>query len=334
MNKRISIKQVIIIGLMVFNIMIVKSQTTDDFGSITLKSQISSSTALSKEIVSLLETKMKEIVSNNGIASTDVNPRFVITATVNVLNKDIVAGPPQMISQNLSITFSIDDVIEQKVFSTATISLIGVGTNETKALIGAIKKINPNNIDYKILIEEGKTKIIAFYQSNCDLILKETTLLSQQGNYNQAIYNLALVPNVCSDCYQSCLKLQGEIYTKKIESEGKEAYQKAQSIWAQSPNKEIAPQVTSLISQINPRVSFIKDVNSFAKEVSTTVQNQELREWEQSVKEYNDRLESAKKQSDRDFQLQQMRIKTYRDIAVEYAKNQPKREIYNTLIIR
>jgi len=329
-----NIKLIIIIGLMVFNAIIAKSQTIDDFGRITLRSQISSSTALSKETVALLETKMKEIVSKNGIASTDINPRFVITATVNVLSKDIVAGPPQMISQNLNITFSIDDMIEQKVFSTTTVPLIGVGTNETKAMIGAIKKINPNNSDYKTLIEEGKTKIIAFYQTNCELILKEATLLSQQGYYDQAIYNLALVPDVCSDCYLSCIKLQGEIYTKKIESEGRRAFQKAQAIWAQSPNKESAPQVTALISQINPRVSFIQEVNSFTKEVSTTVQNQELREWEQAVKEYNDRLEYAKKQSDRDFQLQQMRIRAYRDIAVEYAKNQPKREIYNTLIIR
>ena len=332
--KLINVKQALIIGAMIFSIVSVKSQTTDDFGRITLKSQISSSSNLSKEAVSLLETKMKEIVSNNGIASADVNPRFVITATVNVLSKDIVVGPPQMISQNLSITFSIDDRIEQKVFSTTTVPLIGVGTNETKALIGAIKKINPNNPDYKTLIEEGKTKIISFYQSNCESILKTATSLSQQGNYNQAIYNLALVPDVCSDCYLSCLKLQGEIYGKKIEAEGREAFQKAQAIWAQSPNKESAPQVTSLISQISPRVSFIQEVNSFAKEISSTVQNQELREWEQSVKEYNDKLEYAQKQSDRNFQLQQMRIKAYRDVAVEYAKNQPKREIYNTLIIR
>ncbi|NDV78750.1 hypothetical protein [Dysgonomonas sp. 511] len=332
--KLITIKQIFSIVAMIFSIVSVKSQTIDDFGKITLQNQISSSSSLSKEAISLIETKMKEIVANNGIASTDVNPRFVITTTVNVLSKDIVAGPPQMVSQNFDITFSIDDMVEQKIFSTTTISFIGVGTNETKALIGAIKKINPNNPDFTTFIENGKTKIIAFYQANCESIIKTAAALSQQGNYNQAIYNLALIPDVCSDCYHSGLRLQGEIYTKKIEAEGKRAFQKAQSLWSQSPNKEIASQVMNFVSQINPDVSFFQNVISFVKEVSTTIQNQELREWEQSVKEYNDRLEHAKKQSDRDFQLRQMRIKTYREIAVEYAKNQPKREIYNTLIIR
>jgi hypothetical protein len=43
-------------------------------------------------------------------------------------------------------------------------------------------------------------------------------------------------------------------------------------------------------------------------------------------------VEAAKKQDDRRYQLEQMRIKAYRDIAVEYAKNQVK-EIYKLIII-
>jgi TRAP-type C4-dicarboxylate transport system substrate-binding protein len=87
-----------------------------------------------------------------------------------------------------------------------------------------------------------------------------------------------------------------------------------------------------LAAKINPGVSFIGEVQSFVKQVSDAVAAQELREWEQQVQEYNDRMEAAKKQADRNYQLEQIRIRAYRDVAVEYAKNQPK-EIYNTLII-
>jgi hypothetical protein len=65
-------------------------------------------------------------------------------------------------------------------------------------------------------------------------------------------------------------------------------------------------------------------VQSFVKDVTATTEKQELREWEQQVKEYNDKMEDLKKQSDRKYQLEQMRIKACREVAVEYAKNQPK----------
>jgi hypothetical protein len=54
-------------------------------------------------------------------------------------------------------------------------------------------------------------------------------------------------------------------------------------------------------------------VQSFVKDVTATTEKQELREWEQQVKEYNDSVK-----------LREMRIKAFREIAVEYAKNQPK----------
>jgi molecular chaperone GrpE (heat shock protein) len=103
-----------------------------------------------------------------------------------------------------------------------------------------------------------------------------------------------------------------------------------------------------LAAKINPGVSFIGEVQSFVKQVSDAVAAQELREWEQhvqeyndrieaakkqweqQVQEYNDRMETAKKQADRNYHLEQIRIRDYRDVAVEYAKNQPK-EIYKLI---
>jgi hypothetical protein len=204
------------------------------------------------------------------------------------------------------------------------VNVTGIGTNETKAYINAINKINPRDPNIKTVIEESKAKIVAYYNQACETILKEARALSAQGKYDQAIYNLSLVPDVCSACYQKTLRLQGEIYTAKIETEGKQAFQQARSLWARSPNKESAGEVTRWIAKINPGVSFAGQVSSFVKQVSATVEAQELREWEQQVREYNDRVEAGKKQADRAYHLEQMQIRAFRDVAVEYAKNQPK----------
>jgi hypothetical protein len=207
----------------------------------------------------------------------------------------------------------------------------GIGTNETKSFITALRQINPQNETFKSFIDEGKNEIIAYYKTECAQILKETESLAQREKYDEAIYHLALIPDVCTDCYEQSLKLQGEYFMQKINSEGTALLTKAKAVWAAQPDGEGAAKVARLIPRINPQVSFIQDVHSFANEVSTVVQAQELRKWEQQVKEYNDRVEAAKKQADRDFQLEQQRIRAYREVAVEYAKNQPK-EVYNLII--
>jgi thiamine pyrophosphate-dependent acetolactate synthase large subunit-like protein len=147
------------------------------------------------------------------------------------------------------------------------------------------------------------------------------------------------------------LELQGKYLTKKIEADGRALFTQAKAIWAEQPNSAGAARIARLIPQISPQVSFIGDVHTFTSEVSAVVQAQELREWEQQVKEYNDRLareqrdweqevkqyndqlELKKMQTAREYRLEQQRISAIREVAVEYVKNQPK-EIYNTLIIR
>jgi hypothetical protein len=314
------------------NITLLNAQTIDDFGRIALRSDVSSVAKISDETKSLLLTKLNQITTKNGMAATDINPRFVITAKIDVTGKDIVPGPPQMISLKLKVTLFVGDAVEQKLFGNAEITVTGTGINETKAYINAINKISAENVEIKTMLEASREKIVAYYAQSCAAILSEAKSLSEQGHYNQAIYSLSLVPDVCSECYQNVLQLQGEIFTRKIETEGNEAFTQAQTLWAQQPDKANAANVMRLLQQINPGVTFIDKVQSFVKEVSAAVEAQELREWEQQVREYNDRVKAAKQQADHNHQLEQMRIKAYRETAIEYAKNQPKTIIYNRLI--
>ena len=354
-------RNIFIIGLLLASSVFANAQSLDDFGRIALKTFVNNRSQLPNEASTLLETRMSQIATNNGIASTDVNPRFVMTATVNILNKDIVPGPPQMLSQNVEITFTIGDVVEKKAFSTTSVSLIGVGLNENKAFIEAIKKINAKNPTFKSFIEEAKTKIVSYYQTNCEAILRDAKALATQGKYNQAIYNLSLVPDICSACYEQSQKLQSDLYTQKVETEGQKLFQQAKATWAKAPNKENASEVSKLISQISPNVSFIGDVNAFISEVSAVVQTQQQqeweqyqREWEQSVREweqatkerekqweqtvkerdraYSDQKAQQQVQANREHELEKARINACREIAVEYAKNQPKEVSYNYIV--
>jgi hypothetical protein len=309
-----------------------QAQTLDDFGRIALKVQVADK-KMPDEAKTMLENKMKQIVTHFGIGSMSGNSRFVMEAKIDILNKDITATAPQKVSQKLEITFYTGDAVKQKIFSNVSVICIGIGANETKSFIAAIQQINPQNEKFKAFLEEGKNEIIAYYTIECAQILKEAQLLSERGKYDEAIYNLALIPDVCADCYAQSLKMQASFFTQKIEAEGNSLFTQAKTIWAEQPNSDGAAGIAQLILRINPQISFIRDVHAFTKEVAAVVQAQELREWELQVKEYNDRLKDARRSADRQYQLEQQRIRAYREIAVEYAKNQPRKIIYNNLII-
>jgi len=321
-------------------------QTLDDFGRIAIKPLANRAQLRNDEAATLLETRMSQITTAGGIVSTDVNPRFVMTATVNILTKDIVPGPPQMISQKLEITFTVGDAVEKKAFSTTSVELIGAGANETKAYMEAIKKINARNPAFKSFVEEAKTKIVSYYQTNCEAIQRDAKALASQGKYDAAIYNLSLIPDVCKQCYEQSQKLQATLYTQKIESEGQTLFQQAKAAWIQAPNKENASAVSRLVARIDPNVSFHSEVNAFIDKVSAVVQaqqqqewEQQRREWEQSVREweqankereraYADNQQARAARAAREHELEKMRINACREIAVEYVRNQPKTEYY------
>jgi len=346
-------KKTLVILLALFNVgvsMAKENSSLDDFGRITLNTFISDELNLPKDAKRILETKLTQIASNQGMGGNSANPRFIITASVNILSKDIISGPPMMIAQNLSLTIYIADAIEQKVYSSSTIELKGVGTNEDKAFITAFKKINPRHPELEILLKESKEKIIAFYDSQCDFIMKEADGLLSREKYEEAIYNLSLVPEVCKECYVKCYEKIGEVYQKKIDSECLSILTKANGMWSSKATSDNALLIADVLSEINPNASCSTDANSLIQDIERKLRADEKARWDFKMKQYDDQLnfekermriaeeksirddEMRERQSSRDFEVDKLRVDAYREVASEYARNQPKKVTYNNFI--
>jgi hypothetical protein len=335
----------------------------DDFGRIVLNTYLSDNIAIPTEAKNLLITKLNQITSNNGMGGSQANPRFIITANVNVGTKDIIAGPPQMIAQNLDVTLFIGDAVTNTIFSNATLSLKGVGTNENKAFIDALKTINPKNKEVLAFLEEGKTKIINYYSTNCDFVIKDAQALVKQEKYDEAIYQLSLVPDICKDCYFKCLDTLTQIYQQKIDADCKVKFNEAKVTWtaAQTPNG--AEKAGDILSTINPMANCQTDVTAFVKVIDAKLKADEKARWQFKMKQYADKIAmqkeqvriaeekgkrddtyrenqsqrdaiSQEKQSSRNFELDKIRVNTYREVAVEQARNQPKTVTYNNIYWR
>jgi hypothetical protein len=291
----------------------------DDLGRIIINAYLPEQPNLTAESKNFLETKLNQITTNYGIGGSEVNPRFIITASIQVVTQDIIAGPPQMIAINIDVTLFIGDAIENRLYSNAIISLKGVGTNETKALINALKKIDTKDNQIAQLIEKSKAKIVAYYETECTDLLNEALVLQHAGKYDEAIYKLSIVPNICSDCYSKCSEAMVDIYQQKANEEGVAKLQQAKLIWISNQNREGAEQAGELLSQIPIGANCQNEVSVLTKEITNKLKSDEKAAWNFKMKCYSDNME-----------LDKIRLNASREIAIEFAKNQPK-IIYHTI---
>jgi hypothetical protein len=258
-----------------------------------------------------LENKLTQVVTKNGLGGSPFNTRFIISANVTLASKDILPGPPPMHAYNMDVTLYIGDGFEGTVFSSTTISVKGVGTNETKAFMAGLKQIKTGDPEIQAFVKTGKEKIIQYYKDNCDLIIKKAQSLADQNDYEQAIFMLSAVPSACEECYTKSMAAIKPIYKRKIDKDCKVKLQEATGIWNAAQDMAAAESAGAILASIDPDASCIGEVKSLSNKIAAKVKQIDDREWKYIVK---------------DQQQESERIQAIRDIGVAYG-NGPKANV-------
>jgi hypothetical protein len=329
---------------------------SDDLSRLVISTFLPDQPNIPSQVNELLSQKLSDIVSAKGLGGNS-SSRFIITANVVVVSKDITPSAPPQILYNLDVNFNIGDGFSGIKYSSVTKSYIGVGTSENKALTDALRQIKPTSKVFNQLIDDAKVKIIEYYNSQCDFIIKDAQTLAGTKNYDQAIYTLSSVPEVCKECYDKCLDKIVDVYKAKIENECQLNISQAKTLMAQNNFNDAA----SVLSTITPDMqcytqaaSVVKEINDHRCAVSlgeakgywvshdVASTSSALSSIPSDSKCYEDALALAKEvedyvrqQENRDFKVmkEQMqnekeielaRLKAARDVGVAYGSNQPK----------
>lgn len=270
------------------------------------------------EAADLLENKLRQVVTQSGVGANSGASRFIITANVNVIGKDILPGPPPQHVYNLDVTLYIGDGIVGKKFASKTISVKGVGTSETKAYIDGFKKINANNAELKAFVAEGKNRVVEYYNSNCNVIIKEAQVMASQNDYEGAIFQLSSVPSAATGCYNQSSSLLASMYKKYMDRQCKVRLAEARNQWNASLNSEGAAYAAEVLSTIDPNAACYKEAVALSQEIGKRVKEVDKREWDFKMKQF-----------DADVAVSKAMAQAYRSIAEAYIKNQPKAVSYN-----
>ena len=292
---------------------------TDDIGRITLAAYVPQQIDKMPDAArSILANKLNQIVTQNGMGGAANNERFIITANVNVISKDLTATAPPMTALVLEVTLYIGDGFVGTKFSSTSISVKGVGESETKAYISALKGISPTNSNIQSFVGNGKSKIIEYYNSKCDFIIKEAQTLVSQNNFEEAIFKLTSVPEVCKECYDKCMDAVGPIYQKQIDRECKSKLMEANTAWNAAQDSYGADTAGGILAQIDPNASCYKEALALSNKIAQRIKEIDQRDWKLQLKEQQDNVD-----------IQKATIKTIRDIGVAYGNGQPKTVTYN-----
>lgn len=297
--------------------------SANDMGRLAISTYIDKNkTKLPSTAYNILQNKLSSIVSQNGLGS-GIPQRFIITANCNLLTKDITPTTPPMHAYTVEITFYIGDGVDGTLFSSYTVTSKGVGETEDKAYISALKSVKTNSQDFVNFIDEGKTKIIEYYNSQCDFLLAKAKSQATLENYDEAIYQLVNIPEVCKDCYMKAQSELAGIYSSKINKECAMLLNKARAAWVPRGNADdtriSALEASEILAEINPYADCYNEAITLMKQIGKKMEEIDNREWE-----------FVKQMEQNRHQEELSSIRATKEIAIARAQNQPK-TVYNVI---
>lgn len=255
----------------------------------------------------MMENKLTQLLTRNGIAGLDYMGQFILTITTTPLDKDIIPGPPAKIAEKMEMNLYIVDAYAKTIFSSTSLTVKGLGETENKCYLNAISRMPIQSPQMAQFIEEGKNKIIEYYDHEGEAIIKKAMYLAQQKNYEEGLFWVSLIPQQ-SKHYDAALAAGLDIYQQYIDNQCNINLAAARTAWAPEQNSRGAYAAGEYLANILPDAKCYGEAMELYKEIKGKV----LDDWKFEMKKYQDGVD-----------LEKLRIDAARQVGVAYGNHQP-----------
>lgn len=269
---------------------------------------------------SLMVNKLTQAVTEKGMGGAGVSPRFLVTAKMEQLTKDISPTVPPIETYNFEIYLYIVDFVDKNIVSSTSFNAKGAGSNANKAYTNALRTLNLNNSKVDKFLDDGKRKIIEYYNSRCDFIIARAKSQATQNQFADALATLSGIPEVCKDCYMKALDEIGPIYQDFIDHDCQVMVNVASAVWASQPNSDGAMAAGAVLAGIDPDSRCYTESRSLIGKMEQKVLKDEKRDWSFMREVYQNQV-----------MLEALRIKAFRDVGVAFGENQQPTYVYDIM---
>lgn len=161
-----------------------------------------------------------------------VDERFGLVARPVIYSKEKTSTTPPKYFYEFGIDIIAIDYIEKTKYGVYTFEgLKGMNENSQRALMSGLMTFKSSK-GFSDFVKEVKQKIIDYYESNCDLIIKNAETTASKDDFDKSLAILSAVPTVCKSCYEKAQTKSTDVYIRKLERECQALVAEAKSLIA------------------------------------------------------------------------------------------------------
>jgi hypothetical protein len=179
------------------------------------------------------------------------NERFGLVAMPVIYSKEKTSTTPPKYFYEFGIDLIAIDYQEKTKFGVFSFdNLRGMNVNSQRALMSGLKAFKSSKA-FSLFLSEVKNKIIDYYESNCDFILKDAETKASNDDFEESLAVLASVPSVCKTCYDTAQEKSVEVYLNKLERECQSIVAEANSFIASESWEDAAKVLRKVLPGIS-----------------------------------------------------------------------------------
>lgn len=257
-----------------------------------------------------LTTRLNSAIANSGMGSTQDVTQFYITCSYNVVDKHIVPGAPTKYFQTIEMNYFVCDAFAQKIFTSTSIEVKGVGNSEEQSSTAAIRSVSPTNKALIAFLKDANVKILKYYDEQYPVIITKARDLAKVYKYEEALFMLSVVPEACKG-YEQVVQAGSDIYQKYLDDRARKALAKARAIWNAGQDAQAAAEAGEYLSEILPDSSCYPEAVALSDEIKARVKS--------DIDYYRKREEV---QLEREHEIKMSEIGAWKAVGVAYGSNQ------------
>lgn len=302
-----------------------KAQTVE-LGKIVLNPYVeTSSDPNANRANKILLNKLNQIITKSGMAGSGLDDRFIITANTTELETTITATAPAKYVSTLMVTVYLGDAIDGALFAQWSEEIHAVGDSKYDCYANAYRKINANESGLINMVEEGKRKIILYYNDYGPQLIARAQAEAKAGNYDRAISRLLSIPTVCNS-YSTAMKLAGQLGVESIEKSNLKLIETARAQWAANPNEEGANEAMATLSNIEaPSANVLNQTKQLSSSIAKRLKAVDDRQFALEKEQAQHEMAMEKNRVANQHRERMSAIRSAENIAIAYYRSKPKR---------
>lgn len=285
-------------------------------GKVKLTIMIPTDQGLSEVEMKVLESKLMQMVTTNGIGGLGGNPRFVIAPVVNILRKDATSTAPIKYSINYDVMFYVADILTGSVYGSYSMKFTSVESSEARAFIAGFENLNSSENGFQEFLKNAQEKIIKYYNDNGDKIISEANSLASQKKYAQAISLLESIPMEAELAYNKASKITPKVFQNYLDNECQTVLAMMKSslgVYNEQSAAGYSSEAMGYYKMIPNGAKCKKEADQIYGAYKKKLNPQKIKNWEQAEREWQAKINQSN--ADNEFRKLQEEMKA--KIAVE-----------------